>query len=588
MAKSAPEQNIDHIRHSLAHLLAMAVLKKFPKAQLGIGPTIENGFYYDFKIPRPLSHDDLPELEKNMHDFAAQHLDFAGEKVTVQKARKMFKDQPFKLDLIKQFLKEKKSLTIYHTRPPTPNPQPPTLFIDLCRGGHIKNTSEINPEAFRLTKIAGAYWRGDEKNPQLTRIYGVAFATKKELDEHLTMLAEAERRDHRRIGQELELFMFHETAPGMPYWLPKGLKIINTLIDFWRKEHEAAGYQEIKAPLLNKRELYEVSGHWTHYRDNMFVATTPDKKEVYALKPMNCPNAMVVFASKKRSYRDLPLRLSDTDTLHRYERSGTLHGLLRVREFSQDDAHIFVAEDQIKAEYGRLFALTDRFYRILGIEYLFRLGTRPEKYMGDKKTWDRAEQELREILESSGKPYTELTGEGAFYGPKIDILMKDSIGREWQMGTLQLDFQIPRGFKLSYTDADGKAKTPVVIHRVIYGSLERFIAILLEHFAGALPVWLAPVQVAVLPVSEKSNAYAQAVLAELQAARIRVELTAANETLGRRIREAELQKIPYLVVVGEREAAGHTITVRQRGGEKQKTITLSQFLNALAKTIHPS
>lgn len=563
---------IEHIRHSMAHLLAMAVLKKFPKAKLGIGPVIENGFYYDFKLPKPLSPEDLPELEKTMRELARENLEFTGEKVTSAKARTIFKNQPFKLDLIKEFIKEKRGLTIYHSG----------NFTDLCRGGHIKNTSEISPDAFRLTKIAGAYWRGNEKNPQLTRIYGVAFAAKLELDQHLKMLEEAEKRDHRRIGQELELFMFHETAPGMPYWLPKGLKIINTLIDFWRKEHERAGYQEIKAPLLNKRELYEVSGHWTHYRENMFVCEMPDR-EVYALKPMNCPNAMVVFASKKRSYRDLPLRLSDTDTLHRYERSGTLHGLLRVREFSQDDAHIFITEGHIKEEYGRLFELTDRFYRVFGIKYSFRLGTRPKEFMGDKKTWDRAEQELKQILKSSGKPYTVLEGDGAFYGPKIDILMKDSIGREWQMGTLQLDFQIPRGFKLAYINADGKEKTPAVIHRVIYGSLERFVGILLEHFAGALPVWLAPVQVAILPVSEKFTGYARGVFTELQEAGIRAELGAADETLGKRIREAELQKIPYIAVVGERETAGNTITLRRRAGKKQDTITLSQFLDALAK-----
>lgn len=567
---------LDAIRHSLAHLLAMAVLKKFPKAKLGIGPVIEHGFYYDFKLPRPISDADLPEFEETMRELISQKLVFTGKKVTPQKARNLFKDQPFKLDLIKEFVKEKKELTAYHTGD----------FTDLCRGGHVQDTSAINPDAFRLTKIAGAYWRGNEKNPQLTRIYGVAFATKSELAAHLKMLEEAEKRDHRKLGQELELFMFHDTAPGMPYWLPKGLKIINTLIDFWRKEHQAAGYQEIKAPLLNKRKLYELSGHWTHYRENMFVCEMPDK-EIYALKPMNCPNAMVVFGSAKKSYRELPLRLSDTDTLHRYERSGTLQGLLRVREFSQDDAHVFIREDQISEEYGRIFALTERFYSVFGIEYSFRLGTRPEKFMGDKKTWSRAEKELKEILDASGKPYSILEGDGAFYGPKIDILMKDSLGREWQMGTIQLDSQIPRNFKLSYTDADGKEKTPVVIHRVIYGSLERFIGILIEHYAGAFPAWLAPVQVAVMPISEKFNDYAREVNAQLRAAGIHAELGAANETLGKRIREAELQKIPYLLVVGEREADAKTVAVRERGKGDQGAMELPRFIERIRPKLLP-
>jgi len=566
MEKNQPE--MDHIRHSLAHLLAMAVLKKFPKAKLGVGPTIENGFYYDFKLPAPLSDADLPELEKKMKEFITAQFNFKGEKITPSKARTLFKNQPFKLDLAREFAKEKKDLTIYRTG---------DSFTDLCKGGHVKNTSEINPDSFRLTRVAGAYWRGDEKNPQLTRIYGVAFETKEELAQYLKMLEEAERRNHRKLGQELELFMFHETAPGMPYWLPKGLIVINELINFWRREHIKRGYQEIKSPLLNKKELYQISGHWEHYRENMFIAQTPDK-EVYALKPMNCPNAMIVFASKKRSYRDLPLRLSDTDTLHRYERSGTLAGLARVREFSQDDAHIFITEEEIPEEYRRIFEITERFYSIFGMTYSFRLGTRPKQFMGDKKTWDAAEQELKRILAASQKPYAVLEGDGAFYGPKIDILMKDAIGREWQMGTIQLDFQIPRAFKLSYTAADGKEKTPAVIHRVIYGSLERFVGILLEHFAGALPTWLAPVQVAILPVGEKFNAYAEAVFAKIKTRGIRAELRNAGDTLGKRIREAELEKIPYLAIVGERETQSQTVAVRLRGKGDTGAMPLDAFI----------
>lgn len=568
---------LDQVRHSLAHLLAAAVLEKFPKAKLGIGPTIENGFYYDFKLPRPLSNEDLPELEKTVRELIAQNLDFKGKKVTPVKARRIFKDQPFKLDLIKEFVKEKRTLTAYHTG----------KFTDLCRGGHVTNTSEIDAEAFKLTKVAGAYWRGDEKKPQLTRIYGAAFGSKKELDAYLEILIEAQRRDHRKLGRELELFMFHESAPGMPYWLPKGLIILNTLVDFWQREHTAAGYQEIRSPLLNKKELYLTSGHWEHYRENMFITETPEK-EVYGLKAMNCPNAMIVFASKVRSWRELPLRLSDTDTLHRYERSGTLAGLLRVREFSQDDAHIFVTEEQIQREYQNIFMLTERFYSIFNLPYSFRLGTRPKDFMGETKLWKRAEEALKDILEKSGKPYAILAGDGAFYGPKIDILMNDALGREWQMGTIQLDFQIPRRFGLTYVNKDGKEKIPTVIHRVIYGSFERFIGILIEHYAGSFPFWLAPVQVALLPINENVIAYASKIFEKLKQREVRAELDRRNETISKKIREAELQKIPYLAVIGEKEVKAGNISVRARGGRNLGQMTLDQFFDTIKKELEIS
>ncbi|MEK7080724.1 MAG: threonine--tRNA ligase, partial [Patescibacteria group bacterium] len=430
---------------------------------------------------KPLEPADLKKIEVKMQELILQNQNFIKKNITKLATKKIFKSQPYKLELIKEL--PGKTVSIYTNND----------FTDLCKGPHIKNTNEINPNAFKLTKIAGAYWKGNEKNKMLTRIYGVAFQTEKELQDYIKMQEEAEKRDHRKLGQKLELYMFHETAPGMAYWLPKGLIIFNELVNFWRREHQKEGYQEIKSPLMNKKELYQISGHWDHYKENMFISKT-EEGEIYGLKPMNCPNAMIVYESRPRSYKELPLRLSDSDTLHRFEKSGTLNGLLRAREFSQDDAHIFVREEQIEQEYNRILAIIKKFYSIFNIEYSFRLGTRPKDFMGDVKSWNKAEEALKNILEKSGKKYTIENGDGAFYGPKIDILMKDSLGREWQMGTIQLDFQIPKKFNLKYIDADGKTKTPVVIHRVIYGSLERFIGILIEHYAGAFPVWLSPVQ----------------------------------------------------------------------------------------------
>jgi len=404
--------------HSAAHVLAMAVMALYKDVKLGIGPVIEKGFYYDFLLPVTISEDDLPKIEAKMREIVKEDLKFVKESPTKEQAKKIFADQPFKLELIEEI--PEKEIMIYRTG---------KEFVDLCAGPHLRSTLDIG--AFKLVCVAGAYWRGSEKNPQMQRIYGVAFKTQKELEAHLKMLEEAERRDHKKLGPKLELFMIHETAPGMPYWLPKGLIIYNELVKFWREEHEKRGYLEISTPLLNKKELYDVSGHWEHYKEHMFIAKT-EEKEVYALKPMNCPNAMIVYASKPRSYRDLPLRLSDTDVLHRFELSVTLNGLLRVRKFAQDDAHIFVSEGQIKSEYQNILAITERFYSIFNLEYSFRLGTRPENFMGDKATWDKADKDLKEILKDSGKKFEILEGDGAFYGPKIDILMKDALKREWQ------------------------------------------------------------------------------------------------------------------------------------------------------------
>jgi len=556
-------KKIETIRHSLAHIMAYAVQELYPGTKFGIGPAIENGFYYDFEFKNPISNEDLPKIEEKMRQIIKEEVKFEKKILSKKEANEIFKNQPYKLELIKELLEEK--VTIYQSG----------KFIDLCKGPHVKSTKEISVESFKLTKIAGAYWRGSEKNPMLTRIYGVAFKTKKELDSYFKIIEEAEKRDHRKIGEKLELFLFHNSAPGMPYWLPKGVIIFNELIKFWREEHQKRGYQEIISPLLNKKELYVTSGHWEHYLENMFVAETVEK-EIYGVKAMNCPNAMVVYESKPRSYKELPLRLSDTDILHRFEKSGTLYGLFRVRKFSQDDAHIFVREEQIKSEYKNILDIVKRFYSIFNLKYSFRLGTRPEKFMGDIKTWNKAEKALKEILEESGKKYTVLKGDGAFYGPKIDILMEDSLGREWQTGTIQLDFQMPKNFGLTYTNEKGRKKTPVTIHRVIYGSLERFIGILIEHYAGALPVWLSPVQVWVIPVGSRHKKYAKEVKEKIS--NFRVEVKNENETVSKKIRDGEIQKIPYLVVVGDKEMKTKSVRVRERGKGDIGIIKLTKFI----------
>ena len=573
MKEKSPDK-LEQLRHSAAHLLAAAVLELYPGAKNTIGPAIENGFYYDFDFGDiKISEEDLPKIEAGMAGILKTWKEFEGMEISAKEAREKFADNPYKIELIEELEKTGESITIYKSG----------NFEDLCRGGHVENPKK-EIKAFKLLSVAGAYWRGSEKNQMLTRIYGTAFSTKEELEKHLELLEEAKKRDHKKLGPKLELFMFHETAPGMPYWLPKGTILLNELIGFWREEHRKRDYREIVSPILNKKELYVTSGHWEHYRENMFIAET-EEKEIYGVKAMNCPNAMIVYQSKSRSYRDLPLRLSDTDPLHRYERSGTLNGLLRVREFRQDDAHIFVTEDQVKDEYKNIFEIVERFYSIFDLKYSFRLGTRPEAFMGDKETWDKAENSLKQILDESEKKYSVLEGDGAFYGPKVDILMKDSLSRDWQMGTIQLDFQIPRNFDLKYMDADGKEKTPITIHRVIYGSLERFMGILIEHTAGAFPVWLSPVQAVVLPISERNAEYAEKVATKLKAAGVRTELDSRSETLQSKIRDAQIQKIPYMLVVGNREEEAKTVAVRLRTGEDLGSIKVEEFATRSAQII---
>jgi threonyl-tRNA synthetase len=571
--ESEHELDLARMRHSCAHVMAQAVLELFPGAKLGIGPAIADGFYYDFDLPRPLTPEDLERIERRMEEIKAAAYPFIRRVVTREEARELFRDQPYKLELIAEFPPDEVITTYTHDG-----------FTDLCRGPHVRDTSQIG--FFKLLRVSGAYWRGDERRPQLQRIYGTSWPTREQLDAYLHRLEEAERRDHRRLGRELELFHFDPTAPGMPYWLPKGLKILNLLLDFWRQEHEKRGYQEIAAPLINDKSLWEVSGHWDHYRENMFLIQL-DEHLTYGVKPMNCPNAMIVYNLKKRSYRDLPLRLSDCDILHRYERSGTLHGLLRVRKFQQDDAHIFVTEDQIEEEFARILEIAQLFYGIFGLRYTLRLGTRPADFMGDPETWDKAEAALQRILDRHAGPgnYVIGEGEGAFYGPKIDILMEDALGRQWQTGTIQLDFQLPRRFGCTYTDRDGTEKTPVVIHRVIYGSLERFIGILIEHFAGAFPVWLAPVQATIIPIADRHLPYAYRVRDRLRDAGLRVEVDDGDERMQAKIRSAQLQKIPYMLVVGDREVNEESLAVRLRTNENIGSMSIERFITMVQRLV---
>jgi threonyl-tRNA synthetase len=551
----AVDARLARLRHSAAHLMAGAVLQIFPDAKFGIGPAIADGFYYDFDLPRPLTPDDLAQIERLMAQDAAADYPYEYAVVSRDEALALFQDQPYKVELIAGLPEDATISTYQHG-----------AFRDLCRGPHVPSTGAIG--AFKLLNVAGAYWRGDEKRPMLQRIYGTAFPAAEDLERYLWRRAEAEKRDHRKLGKELELFHFDPTAPGMPYWLPRGFKVLSELINFWRVEHEARGYQEISSPLINDKRLWEISGHWEHYKDNMFIIPV-DEHVTYGVKPMNCPNALVVYNLKTRSYRDLPLRLSDSDVLHRHERSGTLHGLLRVQKFQQDDAHIFLTEEQIEPEFDAILEIADLFYRVFDLTYRLRLGTRPDGFIGDEATWDQAEAALRRILDKHRGPggYEVLPKDGAFYGPKIDILMEDALGREWQMGTIQLDFQLPRRFGCVYVDHNGQAQTPVMVHRVIYGSLERFLGILIEHTAGAFPLWLSPVQAMVIPISDvKHLAYAERVRAALKAAGIRAEVDTSRERMGAKIRQAQLQKIPYMLVVGAQEEAAGTVSVRLRDG----------------------
>ncbi len=572
-------EELQHLRHTAAHLLAAAVLRLWPDTKLTIGPAIENGFYYDFEFSKPLNEEDLPKIEKMMTKTLTEWDSFSHREVSEEEAKEIYKDNPYKQELIDEIVGKGEKITLYKAG----------HFEDLCRGGHSNKPNE-ELRAFKLLSIAGAYWRGDEKNTMLTRIYGTAFPTQEELNTQLTMLEEARKRDHKKLGSQLDLFMIHETSPGMTYWLPKGVILYNALYDFARQMYKKHGYQEVMTPQLNKSDLYVTSGHWSHYKEDMFIADMGEH-EKFGIKPMNCPNAMVIFKSKTRSYHDLPIRFADTSLLHRYELSGTLNGLFRTRQFRQDDAHIFISPDQIKDEFQRIMDMIEEMYAPFGLSYRLRFGTRPEKYMGEAKDWDHAEEVLESVLKESGKEYIKADGEGAFYGPKVDILMKDVLGREWQTGTIQLDFQQPKNFQLKYTDSNGAEKMPVVFHRAIYGSLERFLGVLIEHYGGAFPTWLAPEQLAILPISEKTSKYAEKLYAMCLEKGIRVTLDNSNQTIGAKIREATLQKVPYLCIIGEKEESESNrvgkeiISIRTREGKDLGNLELSEFLERINKEI---
>jgi threonyl-tRNA synthetase len=590
-----PNSNLqlDHIRHSLAHLLAAAVLKEFPDAKLGIGPTIDNGFYYDFLLSRPLAPADLKILEKTMRKFIGGRLPFLGRKLTAEEAKEFFKNQPFKLELIDEFEKKGDGITVYDTGktndgPQTLNPIPQTLFSDLCRGGHVENTSEIPPDAFRLDKIAGAYWRGDEKNPMLQRIYGLAFNSKAELDEYLKMRTEAEKRDHKKLGPQLDLFTFSDlVGAGLPLWTPKGTLLRNLLDAFVWELRKARGYVRVEIPHITKKELYQKSGHWDKFKDELFRITTREGHE-FAMKPMNCPHHTQIYARRQWSYRELPQRYANTTMCYRDEQSGELAGLSRVRAFAQDDAHVFCRMSHTKEEFLKIWDIVHEFYAAFGLNLRVRLSLHDpahmEKFLGDEKRWESAESILNEIVADKKTDWLEGVGEAAFYGPKLDFMAKDSIGREWQVATIQLDMNMPERFDLFCINEKGEQERIVMIHAAIMGSIERFLSVIIEHFAGAFPVWLAPVQATVIPVGEKFSDYGKKVFDALVGTDIRTEFSEPTESLGKRIREAETMKIPYILVVGEKEEQAKTVNVRSRGNNAAE-ISLDAFIAKIQQEV---
>ncbi len=566
------EDELRAIRHTASHVLAQAVKRLYPDTKLAIGPAIDDGFYYDFDREGGFTPEDLEKLEAEMTRIVKENLPVKPFVLPRAEAIKFMeeKGEPYKVELIED-LPEEETISFYQQGE----------FVDLCAGPHIMYTKGV--KAFKLTSIAGAYWRGSEKNKMLTRIYGTAFANKTDLESYLTMMEEAKKRDHRKLGKELGLFMFAEEGPGFPFFLPKGMTLKNTQIDYWREIHYRDGYQEVSTPIILSRKLWENSGHWDHYKDNMY--TTVIDEEDYAVKPMNCPGGMLVYKNQPHSYRDLPLKVGELGLVHRHEKSGQLHGLMRVRCFTQDDAHIFMRDDQIEDQIKGVTKLINEVYTQFGFEYFVELSTRPEDSMGSDEDWEMATNGLKKALEDMGLDYIVNEGDGAFYGPKIDFHLRDSLGRTWQCGTIQLDFQMPQRFDLEYTAEDGSKKRPIMIHRVCFGSIERFIGILIEHFAGKFPVWLAPVQVKVIPVSEKSMDYATGVYEKLKAAGIRTELDHKDEKVGYKIRQAQLEKVPYMLVLGEKEAAEGAITVRSRDKGDLGAAGLDDFIGDIKKMI---
>ena len=626
MQNSQENKNkIEIVRHSLSHIMAMAVKKLYPEVsphtkqgqnaegikgeasprcgvgvKFGIGPAIENGFYYDFDFSgvilsqqakdlscdssaplqndkKGLSPEDLPKIEKEMQKIIGQNLDFIKKEISQAEAEKLFANQPYKLELIKELTEQK--ISVYESG----------NFVDLCCGPHIENTKEIKPKTFKLNKLAGAYWRGDEKNKMLTRIYGLAFSTEKELTDYLKMMEEAEKRDHRKLGKELELFVFSDlVGPGLPLYTHKGFTILKQITDYSKELNASIGYQEVHTPNMNKAELFKVSGHYEKYKEDMFQVVSNYTKEEYFLKPMNCPQHTQIYASKIRSYKDLPVRIADFANLYRDERPGELSGLTRLRAFRQDDGHCFCAPEQMKDEFKAVLIAVQKAMETYKMEYKIRFSlwdpNNPEKYLGDKKTWEKAQKLMEEILIENKVDYFKAEGEAAIYGPKMDLIAKDSIGREWQLSTIQLDLIMPERFGLKYIDKDGREKTPIMIHRALVGSPERFLGVLIEHYAGAFPVWLSPTQAIVLPIGEAHQEYAQKVLEQLQQNGIRAEKNFDNDTIGKKIRTGEMQKIPYLIVVGDKEIEAKSIAVRSHN-EDLGTMTIEKFIDTIKEQV---
>ena len=570
---ASDEGGLSTLRHTASHVMAQAIKRLYPNTKLAIGPSIADGFYYDVDPETPLTADDMEKIEAEMKKIVKEA--FPIERFTLPREEAIAlmkeKDEPYKVELIED-LPEGEEISFYRQGE----------FTDLCAGPHLMNTKDIG-KAYKLMNLAGAYWRGSEKNKMLTRVYATAFGKKADLDAYITMMEEAKKRDHRKIGRDLGLFMMNEAGPGFPFFLPNGMVLKNALLDYWREIHRKAGYVEISTPVILNRKLWETSGHWDHYKENMYTTVIVD--EDYAIKPMNSPGGVLVYASEPRSYRDLPLRMGELGLVHRHEKSGQLHGLMRVRCFTQDDAHIFMTPEQIKDEIKGVAGLIDQVYSLFGFKYHVELSTRPEDSMGSDEDWEMATAGLRDALDELGLPYVVNEGDGAFYGPKIDFHLEDCIGRTWQCGTIQLDFQLPQRFELEYTGADGEKHRPIMIHRVVFGSIERFIGILIEHYAGAFPTWLAPVQVKVLPISDKYMDYAEKVTEKLFDAGIRAEVDTRSEKIGYKIREAQTQKIPYMLVVGQKEEEEGTVSVRSRFAGDEGSVSLDAFMDRIQKEI---
>ena len=569
-ANEIEKQELQTLRHSASHILAQAIKRLYPNTKLAIGPAIENGFYYDVDPETPFTEDVLPKLEAEMKKIANENLKIERFVLPKEQALELMKDEPYKTILINE-LPEGEEISFYKQGE----------FTDLCAGPHVNYTKKV--KAFKLLNITGAYWKGDSKNKMLQRIYGTAFKSKEELEAYVTMLEEAKKRDHRKLGKELGLFMLTDEGPGFPFFLPNGMILKNQLIEYWREVHKRYGYVEVSTPMILSRSLWERSGHWAHYKNNMY--TTQIDGEDFAIKPMNCPGGMLVYKSEMHSYRDLPLRVGELGVVHRHELSGALHGLFRVRCFTQDDAHIFMTRDQMKDEIENVVRLFDEVYSLFGLEYQIELSTMPDDHMGDDSDWEFAQETLKGAITEMGKDFIINEGDGAFYGPKLDFHIKDCLGRTWQCGTIQLDFQLPERFELEYTGADGEKHRPVMIHRVVFGSIERFIGVITEHFAGAFPTWLAPVQVEILPITDRAREYGESLLEKLNALNVRAEIDNRNEKIGYKIREHKLQKIPYMLVIGDKEVESGDITVNTYKDGDIGTMKLEAFIDRVVNEI---